>query len=798
MLFYHIKIGFRILQKNSIYSLLSIVGLSTAMFIGFFLFSDINRMLAFDKCHKKHSQIYRVISNSESIENFRQTLTPYILASTMKQNFPEIAKVAHYTILPSMLARVSVKKGEAFIQEDLFYCADQELFDILTIPLLTKESEGFLSEPDFVVISNEMAIKYFKESNPVGQMLEIRTMGKIRQLRVTAVMENLPENSTFQADFIASTGLYLDMFKRYYPNIEKTKQSWTFDQFNLMVLLKEGSSESETNAKLDELISSIDGIENYTYDLQKLTDVYLHSHDIRNDFIEKGEISELYIFTAIAFLILLVASINYVILTTARLSLRNKEIGIKKVFGISKSYLMLQIIIESTLVALASLFIALLLVFIFKDHSELLLMNKTTFLVSDTLKIVLLFIGLALIIGILSGLYISVQVALLNPVEMIKSRVFNQTSKIDFKKVLIGFQLMIFVILLIYSSFIYKQVRYALNANLGYDPENMLVIYLDRDYFSSYDVYVNSIKQHVNILSVSGASSPPPTNTASYSKFARVDDPSIEVTFESDLVDYNFFKTLNIKILEGRTFSREYPTDAISSIIINKEAVDQFGIKNPIGKKIGDRRIIGVVDNFNVHSFHKKILPSIFTMNPMRIRSIILRINPANQDALLEFLESKMKEIAPDHPFKYIFIKPELRNFYSSEINFGRVISMYTFFSILISTLGLFGLSMFVTKQKSREVTIRKVHGANTIDILKFFLMEYLGIIIIANIIAWPLAFFIVDKWLQDFPIRISIADNFWLFLVSGLISAVFVLATVGIKAIYTSLSNPVKNLKYE
>ncbi|MEZ5083798.1 MAG: FtsX-like permease family protein [Bacteroidales bacterium] len=358
--------------------------------------------------------------------------------------------------------------------------------------------------------------------------------------------------------------------------------------------------------------------------------------------------------------------------------------------------------------------------------------------------------------------------------------------------------MIVFNVLLIYSFFIYKQVNFALNSDLGYDPENLVVVYLDLDYFSEYDVYLNSIVENSNIISISGASTAPPTEAASYSKFARVDDPSVEVTFESYLIDYNFFKTLNVNILEGRAFSREYPTDQTSSIIINQQAVDEFGIKKPIGKKIGDRRIIGVVDNFNVHSFRRKILPSIFTMDPTRIYSIILRVNPQNQKATIKFLESKMKEIAPSHPFTYKIIKPELRNFYKADLNFGNSITIYTLFTLLISTLGLLGLTLFLAKRRSKEITIRKVHGANTIDIIKFYLSEYLGIVIIANIIAWPLAYLFVDKWLQDFPIRISLMENFWLFLISGIISSVFVFGIVGIKAIHTSLTNPVENLKYE
>ncbi|MEZ5083799.1 MAG: ABC transporter permease [Bacteroidales bacterium] len=392
--------------------MLSIFGLASAMFVGFFLLSDVNRMLDFDKCHEKHDRIYRVISDHIIYDNFRQPLVPYILATKMKQDFPEVEAVARYSIIPGVIGRVFVNKDDEFVDERQFYCADREIFDILTIPLISKESESFLSEPSLVVLSKDMAVKYFNEPNPVGKMLEIRTMGKIQQLRVSAIMENFPENSTFQADFIVNTDFYLNMFRKDYSNLEQTIQSWSFDQINLILLLKEDASEVGTNSKLDHLISSIEGLEDYKYYLQKLTDVYLFSQDIHNDFIEKGEISDLYVFTAIALLILLVASINYIIITTARLSLRHKEIGIKKVFGISTQSIMVQIIIESTLVALFSLLFAVILVFIFKDHSDLFLMNKVIYLGNNTLKVFILFIGLALIIGILSGLYISFQVTL--------------------------------------------------------------------------------------------------------------------------------------------------------------------------------------------------------------------------------------------------------------------------------------------------------------------------------------------------------------------------------------------------
>jgi len=290
----------------------------------------------------------------------------------------------------------------------------------------------------------------------------------------------------------------------------------------------------------------------------------------------------------------------------------------------------------------------------------------------------------------------------------------------------------------------------------------------------------------------------PPANAASHVKYASIHDPSTDVIFENYNIDYDFFKTLGIDILEGREYDEKNSTDITSSVIINRKVVTEFGIENPIGKMIGQRRIIGVVDNIYFHSFHHGLLPATFSLQPYACMHIAVKTIPGHTEQTLEFLKGQWKTVAPNIPFNYYFIDDELKQFYKKDKQFGQSISLYTLIAIFISILGLFGLSLFMADRKTKEITIRKVHGASNVDIIYMLTKQFLKYALIANLISLPISYYLVDNWLQNFSIRINLLANWWVFLIACILSISIIIGTVGLKAWQTSRLNPVDTLKYE
>ena len=799
MLYHYLKVAYRILVKNNIYSLISVFGLAIALSLTFIIVGFILFQLSFDKYHKNYRQVYRVNSINKEYSNSITSESPFILASALRNNFPEVKEAARIVNLPFQIGPVIIQKENEFIEELEFYCADQELFSILDIPLISKSTSQLLSDPYNIVLSESMAYKYFDRDNRLGKILVISTLGKTFELKVSGIMYDFPKNSSIKADFFCSTNLYIELITKYIPDHEVFTKSWDKNFFSTYLLFRENMDVDKFESKLNDALTSLYEVKNIQYQLQNLGDIHFNSSNIKGDlYIIKGNIQQVYLFAGIVIVILFIAVINYIILTTARSSLRYKEIGLKKVFGVNKTGLIVQLMIESLLVSFISFIICIILLFIIKNHTHLILFNDLDFALLWNWKIFIVFLAITIFTGIFSGFYISIQVAAFNPIDTIKNIVSVKQSKFDIKIVLIIFQLTSFIILTIFSIFIYKQVRFAINSDLGFSKEDLIIVRFDPNEFNDYQNYKNSIKQNPNIVSVSGAFIMPPANARSNSKFARADDPSVEVVFENYNIDYGFFKTLGINIIEGREYDEKNSTDLEQSTIINKKAVTEFGINNPIGKKIGGRKIIGVVDNIYVHSFHHDLSPAIFSLHPYACQHIAIKTAHGQTEQVLDFLEEQWRNIAPNIPFNFYFIDNELEQFYRKDRQFGQSINLYTLIAIFISILGLFGLSLFMSDRKTKEITIRKVHGASKLDIIYMLTKQFLKYALIANLISLPIAYYLVDNWLQNFSIRLSLLDNWWVFLIAGVLSISIIICTVGFKAWQTARLNPVDNLKYE
>jgi putative ABC transport system permease protein len=513
--------------------------------------------------------------------------------------------------------------------------------------------------------------------------------------------------------------------------------------------------------------------------------------------VDQGNINNVYIFSLIGIIILVIACINYTILSTAKSSTRSKEIGIRKVLGAGKNTLLKQILGESVLISFISLPVALLLAHLLLPSVNQLFRKQLVIHYSENWQFIAGFILLTLFVGLISGSYLAFYLSSFQPVDVLKSKINIGITRSIYQKILIIIQLIIFVVLILGTCIIYKQIHYALHKDMGLNKEGLVIIHYDDDGFRKrYESFKNEISKNPDIINVSGAMFSPPYNGGMQWDVPRIDDPDQIIKVEGLAVDFNYIETLGFTLSEGRTFSKEFGSDS-SAIMLNETAVKKLGLADPVGKMIDDRLIIGVIKDFHLHSFHKAIMPMIIDIMLMKYAGeVVVRIKPDNISTTMNFIEDKWKEFAPDVPFDYSFFDDALEELYSEEQRFGKIISLFTLLAVFIASIGLFGLSLFIGEQRVKEIGIRKVFGSSVSRIVKLILKEYLLMVLIANLIAWPVAYFIMNKWLQNFAYHAKI--DFWLYIGAAALSMFIVLMTMSFQTIKAAQTNPAETLKYE
>ncbi len=779
--------------RNKTFSLINIIGLVIGLVCTFFILIYIINETSYDKHNEKRAQIYRMLSTYDEFD-FATTLTPYQLASTLKSNFPEIisaTKVARY--------KTKIKKGNSYIQENYFQFADNELFNILSFSIIKGDSDKLLTTPNSVVISEKMVKKYFEKENPLGKVLTANIYGQQYELIVTGIIKDIPKYSTFKADFIGNVDLVVNIFKNRFKNPSFDKD-WRDDSFTTYILLTPDLDINTFINKIDAFSETIlpETLHNKKFDLQNLNDVYLKSSHLSNNFLPSGNITTLYVFSIIAFSILLIASLNYIILSTFLYTTRFKEIGIKKVFGANNVSLMKQILIETFLISFIALVISYITVIYFLPFINVLFGYEIIIEQSKKWQYILGFISITLLVNLISGIYVSFYTSLQQPVDIFSMKL-NTRKKISLKNILITVQLFIFIILIISTFIITKQIRYAQNKDLGFNKNNILIIYFNSDKFKAYEAFKNEIRTHPGIVNISGADYVPPTNGIQTMVVQSFIDATKEVEVEYIGVDYDFIETFEFELTAGRSFSKEFSNDFSKSIILNEKAVNELEISDPIGKIIDGKKIVGILKDFHIHSFHEKVMPLFFTIDLSDIEEIVIRVNPESMGRTLAFIEKKWNEFSPYYPFGgYQLFNEALDELYVQDKQLKKILIVFTSIAIFIAMLGLFGLSLYVTKRKTKDIIIHKVYGASVLDIVIILSKEFIWLVLIASVLAWPVAYIVMNKWLQGFAFRINIINNLWLFLIAGFFSLIIVLLTISIRTIRTARINPVEALRYE
>lgn len=805
MLRNYLKISLRNLLKYKGYSLINITGLALGITCCMLLILFIKHELSYDRYNKHAGDIYRIDTRCFIFgREVLWTLTQEAFPKAIKEEYPEVLYSSHF----DCSRNVDLKINNEIVKEENFFWANQDILDIFSFELLAGNKEEMLINPNSVIISDQVAEKYFRDVDPIGKTFYMDTTA----YHVTGVMKAQPPASHFHANFIASYNTF--------P--EDPESQWFRFSTRTYVRLQAGATREAFAAKLPAFIERHFGERarefgyQYEYIPTPLLDIHLHSN-IRGELEANGNILYVYIMAIIAALILGIACINFMNLSTARASRRGKEVGMRKVMGAYKSRLVCQFLGESLLISALAFLLALGLVELILPYFSKLAGRDIAFSLIQNPPLIFAFLGIALIAGLGGGLYPAFYLTKFEPVEVLKNAVpsagmAGRSSLL--RRFLVVGQFAISIALIIGAFIILDQLEYLHSKDLGFGKDHLVVVPLKgNDVRASYETLKNELHENPNIINVTGADEYPGSGFATWVHWAEGFGDEEGISIDAGFVNYNYFETLQIPIVQGRAFSRDFATDLENAVMINTTAAKMLGFwgstpseeNNAIGKKLYTSRpsdtsrtgkeIIGVFQDFNTGSLREGIKPLLFYPQET-IHNLIVRVNAANIKKSLQFIERTFRKANPAAPFEYRFVDEILAEYYESEENLSAIINSFTFLAILIACLGLLGLISFTVEQKTKEIGIRKVLGATISSVVVILSQEFAKLVMIANLIAWPIAYLVINQWLRGFAYHTDI--NPAIFISAGVLALAIALLTVSLQTIRAAFANPVEALRYE
>ena len=805
-----IKTTLRSLVKDKYYSAINILGLAVGLTVSILVILYIYDELTFDRHHELHQRVYRLESDftlDNKFHKFAATQTP--LGPTLMDEYPEIVNYAR--CFPA--GTLYLKDEDREFQEDDLWFADSTFFDLFTHHFIHGEASKALTRPNTVVVTESFAAKHLGNENPMG-----KTLSDIDNnvYEVTGVIRDLPSNSHVYFSGLISVATISERIGSDRFDDRSSGSFWNIGLFTY-VLVEENSNFQDVLDKFpgfyDKYMKEIGDQIKGSFLLMgtPLADIHLNPVNLEYDQ-AKGNRSYVYIFMFAALFILIIASINYMNMATARSSRRSKEVGMRKVSGSSRPMLIRQFLAESVLIALISFLISILLVHLFLPLFNDLSGKSLSLGILDMKEIYLAGLGIALFIGFVSGIYPAFYLSGFNPVIVLKGLISGGRGGETFRKVLVLVQFTISVVMVIGTMIVSGQLRFMKTTDLGFNKENVIVMTVrDTTLRKSFESFREELLTHTDIVSVSQSSSNPGSNVGILVQRIEGDGGElIDKGINLYTVGYDYTGMMEIDVIQGRTYDRNMGTDMTKAFIINEAAAKEFGWgEEALGKRwqFGiqldgppqrDGEVVGVFRDFHYASLHNNIEPIVLILqdNPRNLPLFNIRTSGENTEAVLEFIDSKRTEFGDSYPFEYDFLSDNLDEYYQEEIVIGRIFRYFTILTIFIAALGLLGLSAFMAQQRTREIGIRKVMGSSINSIVLLFMKEFSKWVIIANLIAWPVAWFGMNKWLQDFQYRIDI--TVWLFAGALLLSLLVALLTVSWQSIRVALINPAESLKYE
>ena len=802
MLRNYLIILIRNLTRTPSFSIINTLGLAVGLASFILILLYVQNELNYDRHHHDPENLYRISLKGEMGGNaFHTATTGGPVGAIMQEEIPEIA--SHTTVYKANRTTL-MGMGEKKFYIDRVGYADSTFFGIFHYVLLRGNPETALQHPNSTVLSESLARKLFGEEDPLGKTIEFNGREK---MVVRGVFQENGNNSHLHFEAICS----ISSFRSNQRMWNHVNSLYTFITYNYIRINGKIGPE-----QLAEKLNSViyhhmgDAIEEYDMKLELVPDpvtaIHLHSHLI-HELEENGNYARVYIFSAIAVLILVIACINFINLSTARSAKRAREVGIRKVFGANRPALIRQFIGESVLISLISLLVALMMVELFLPVFERLSGVEFGALHVGNWQVFLLLILLAVLVGVVSGIYPAFFISSYQPVKVLKGKLFEGRRRPVLRNLTVIIQFVISAFIIFSTITIYRQLYYMDQKDLGMDQKDLVVVTLrDRELIEKYKMIRDELELLPGVKGVSASSSLPGNFEERQAYYPEGTTRQGSQLLSYINADYNYLDLMGAKIIEGRSFNQNLQLDS-AAIIVNQALVKKMGWDQPLGRHIflpeenpsgADIKytVVGVVKDFHFASLHKEIDPLIIGTDPQYFRNLSIRIDPKSTASTLSFLEKKWNEFSPDRPFEYRFLENSFKNLYRAEYKMSNLFIYFSILAVFIASLGLFGLALYTTERRTQEIGVRRVFGGTVTQISRLLLNEFTRWVALANLLAWPLAWYFLHRWLQNFAFQTSIA--WWIFALTGLISLTVALITVSWQSIRTALKNPVEALRYE
>jgi len=787
MLKNYLVAAYRNFTRNWTYSFLNVMGLAVGIaaftLLGLYVFFELNH----DKCHENADRVFKVIAGKQAV-----TMVP--LAPALLREFPEV-EAATRIMGPNQFL-LHVNDREFF--GDQWVWADQHLLDIFTFPLITGVKQTALKNPNSVVISEEVAKKYFGNEEPLGKALHWSSSFYETDFIVTGIMQNIPKNSHVRADIFASFNSMEN-----FPNYNENNFGWSNYWCHTFLLLKEGQSHLELQEKYPDFLSAQTGLEReWTFFNRRLTDLHLRSTDTIFNFGTVSDIRYVYIFSAVALIILLIVIVNYINLTTALSTKRFQEVGIRKTVGAQRSQLMRQFLGESLLLTLLALVLAVVLAILLLPIFNNLIQIDHPLTLGDNIQFFMILLLAGMFVGLFAGIYPAVFMANFKPSGALKSGAAAKTKKASLRSMLVIIQFAISIFLIIGTLVTAGQLNYIRNKNLGFSKDHIIVTpirgkTMDEERFA----LKQELLQYPGISRVSYATTiPMEINWHNTFYFRNEEDPENNwVASHYTRVDYDYIDLFELEIVKGRSFQKEID-EGRTVFIINEAVAQKTGWEDPVGKLFQnhgrDGTIVGMVKDFHNENMHLPKSEVVLILAPEQGHTMSIKINSQDIPGTMAAVEKIWNKFSGGFPFEYEFMDKKYDEMYKSEIRLGRTFNHFSVLAIFLCCLGLFGLASFTVEQGTKEIAVRKVLGASVGELIKMLSWKFLKWVIMANLLAWPIAYFVMNSWLKSYVYRINI--GWGIFFIAGALATAIAFFTIIMRTLRAALANPADSLRYE
>lgn len=771
---------FKTVRRNFLrykgYAFINTAGLAIGIACCILIMLWVQDELSYDRFHENANELYVATFSNGSI------VTPTALSDYLKAEYPEVFHTSRY----SGQGRNLLKFKDKEIYEEDGIMVDPDFLKMFTIGFLKGDPDSALDDPDSILLSAQVAQKLFHTADPIGQIVTFNTN---LDLKVTGIFEDYPSNSHMKFRYLIPVALAMKYNQHY--------NTWDRNNIQTYVQLQKGIPVRSVDEKISDVVKKHRPQDQRALSLQPITRLHLNPFehaDVPLDYV--------YLFSTMAFFILLIACINFINLTTARSSNRAKEVGIRKTAGACRASLIRQFFGESLILTVVASGLALGIVFLFLPMFNSL--TGKTFSSDSLIQLTVLtgITGIIFLTAVMAGIYPSLWLSRFQPVDVLKGKVMAGAKGSLLRKILVVLQFSLSIFLILGTLMIFRQVHYLRGHDVGFDRENIVYFGIGTRFRNNFDTIKTELLNHVNILNVTLTDIAPYRwmSNAGYGDVHWEGKTSQQVKMVMTSVDYDYLDTFCLKMSRGRFFSRVYSTDASDAYVVNQAAVRAMEMEDPIGKELkiwdSSRKIIGVIEDYHFESLRNEIIPMAMRIDTGWYNQACIRIAPVGISETLAFLESKWKDIYPEYPFEYRFLDETIASQYRSEQATGKVVTVFTILALFISCLGIFGLSSYTAEQRTKEIGIRKVLGANVASIIRYISKEFVLLVVLSNVIIWPFAYFALKRWLQTFAYRVSI--SWWMFLLTGAAVLLASLLTVSWQIIRAATADPVDSLRYE